>query len=400
MGRKNTLLRLASILLVLLICVSGVFANGSNESKSSGKVKLTFVETMTSPARTQVLQALIDEYEAQNPNIEIELISPPYEQSDNKLTMMLNSNQEIDICETRDYTVKQFVNNGKLRDLTPYLNQWEGKDDLLDLTMEAACTVDNTPYLLPQCIYVKGLFVRTDILNKYGIAMPTTMRELYDASIAITGKAPEQYGYSLRGKANCFKVSDIMMLGDIENVSSENMYLTNDGQYTYGTAAGKKALADYVELYKKACPKDSINWGFNEQINGFVSGTTPFLIQDPDTLGVMDGQLTESQFTVVPVPVGTTGKRCVDYGFAGLSIPTTSKHPDEAWNFIKWISSAEKNAEFCKSYGPLPINKSSFNNDPYFSSGVYKAWADELQDPLTELNSQKVLYRLLGQRNA
>lgn len=36
--------------------------------------------------------------------------------------------------------------------------------------------------------------------------------------------------------------------------------------------------------------------------------------------------------------------------------------------------SAEKNAAFCKAYGPLPIHKASYDSDPFFSSGVYKAW--------------------------
>ena len=142
--RKAIILSLAFVLLV-----GAVFAQGSAESKSD-VIKLTFVETMTSPARTQVLQELIAEYEALNPGIEIELVSPPYEQSDNKLTMMLNSNQELDIIETRDHTVKQFVNNGKLVDLSPYLAEWDETAGLMDLTMQAAKTVNDTPYLIPQ----------------------------------------------------------------------------------------------------------------------------------------------------------------------------------------------------------------------------------------------------------
>ncbi len=366
-------------LLVLGILCTSIFAGGSSESASSDVVKLTFVETMTSPQRTQVLQSMIDEYESLNPGIEIELISPPYEQADNKLTMMLNSNQELDIIETRDYTVKQFVNNGKLRDLTPYIETWDEADDLMDLTWEAAKTVNDTPYLIPQFFYVKALLIRTDILEQYGIEIPTTMDELYAACKEITGKAPGQYGYSFRGKANTYKISDIMLLGDVGNVNPDNFYESLDGKFFLDNEAGREALAKFVDLFRNACPSDAINWGFNEQINGFVSGTTPFLIQDPDVFSSFEGQLDPSQYTVVPVPVGTTGKRYLDYGFNGLSIPTSSKHPDEAWDFIKWMCSAENNAAFCKAYGPLPVHKSTFESDPYFSTGVYQAWAEELE---------------------
>ena len=156
--------KLTSMLLVFALAASIVFAGGSGEAASSdsGKVKLTFFETMTSPARTQYIQEMIDRYEAENPNIEIELISPPYEQSDSKLTMTLNSNQPLDIIETRDYTLKQFVNNGWLRDLSGYIDSWEEKDNLLPLTLDAARTVDDIPYLMPQFFYVKALLVRTE----------------------------------------------------------------------------------------------------------------------------------------------------------------------------------------------------------------------------------------------
>ena len=163
--------RVLVALLVFMLSIS-LFAGGSSESSSSdssGKIKLTFFETMTSPGRTQVLQNLIAEYESLNPNIEIELISPPYEQADNRLSMMLNSNQELDVIEVRDYTQKQFVNNGKLLDLTPYIENWAEKDDFMPVAHEISRNVDDTPYILTSCLYVKALLVRTDILEKYGV---------------------------------------------------------------------------------------------------------------------------------------------------------------------------------------------------------------------------------------
>ena len=191
--------RVLVALLVLILSVS-LFAGGSSESKadSSGKIKLTFFETMTSPGRTQVLQNLIAEYESLNPNIEIELISPPYEQADNRLSMMLNSNQELDVIEVRDYTQKQFVNNGKLLDLTPYIENWAEKDDFLPVAHEISRNVDDTPYILTSCLYVKALLVRTDILEKYGIPIPTTMDEMYEVSKQLAAADPTQFGYALR----------------------------------------------------------------------------------------------------------------------------------------------------------------------------------------------------------
>lgn len=372
---------LVALLIVIGFLVTPIFASGAQETKEDAPIKLTFVETMTSPSRTAEIQSLITEYETANPNIKIELVSPPYEQADNKLTMMLNSGQALDIVEVRDHTVKQYVNNKKLIDLTPYMDKWEGTSDLLPLTLTAAKTVDNTPYMIPQFFFVKGLFVRTDILAKYGVAIPTTMEELYSAAKEITDKAPGQFGFGFRGKGSPFKISDILMLSDIDNISTDNIYMTDDNKFAYSTEQGKKSLEAYVQMFKDSVPSDGINWGFNEQVNAFIAGTTPFLVQDPDTISMVASALDSSQYTVVPMPVGESGKCYLDYGFAGLGIPTTSAHPQEAWDFLTFMLSAETNAKFCKAYGPLPINTSTFENDEYFSQGAYKSWQTEMSTP-------------------
>ena len=102
------------IALVMLVSVS-VCASATT---------LNFLEVMTSPERTALLKGMIAEYEAMNPGVKINLISPPYEQSDQKATLMLNTNQALDVIEVRDYTIKQFVNNKKLTDLTELYKDW------------------------------------------------------------------------------------------------------------------------------------------------------------------------------------------------------------------------------------------------------------------------------------
>lgn len=381
MKKIKTLIAFAIVIGAL---VTPIFASGSQETESKDSVvKLTFVETMTSPSRTAQIQLLIEEYEKSNPNVKIDLVSPPYEQADNKLTMMLNSGQALDIVEVRDHTVKQYVNNKKLVDLTSYMEKWEGTSDLLPLTMTAAKTVDDTPYLIPQFFFVKGLFVRTDILEKYGVEIPKTVDELYKAAKEISDKAPGQFGFGFRGKGSPFKISDILMLSDLDNIDTNNIYKTTDGEFAYSTKQGKESLEAYVQMFKDSVPSDGINWGFNEQVNAFIAGTTPFLVQDPDTISMVASSLDSSQYTVVPMPVGKSGKCYLDYGFAGLGIPTTSEHPQEAWNFLTYMLSAETNAKFCKAYGPLPVNKSTFENDEYFSQGAYKSWQTEMSDPST-----------------
>jgi multiple sugar transport system substrate-binding protein len=352
------------------------------KGKSSGKIELNFMEVMTSPARTEVLKGIIAQFEAAHPNITVNLISPPYEQADNRLTMGLNAEEPLDIIEVRDLTASQHVNNKKLTDLTDYIAKWDEGDTLIALAVEAASAAGGRPYHLPQFFYIKALFVRTDILAKYGITkLPDTLDELYAISKQITNPAQNQFGFTLRGKGDPYKTSDVLILADLNDVDTENFYMRKDGSTVYESPDYIDALTRYVGLYKDATPSDSINWGFNEQINAFVSGITPFLLQDPDAVPLIDEQLGRDKYTVIPVPAGRSGTIYLDYGTGGFGITSYSKHKQEAWEFIAFISSTKQNSEFAKKYGALPVHITSFTDDPYFNSGVYQAWATTMNTP-------------------
>jgi multiple sugar transport system substrate-binding protein len=350
--------------------------------KKSGKTELNFMEVMTSPARTEMLSGIIAEYEAQNPDVKINLISPPYEQADNRLTLSLNAGEPLDIVEVRDLTASQYVTNKKLEDLSGYLAKWDEAATLLSITREAAASAGGKPYLIPQFFYIKALFVRTDVLQKAGITtMPETMDELYAVCKQLTNPGANQFGFTLRGKGAPYKTSDVLILSDLAKVNTENFYTMDNGASVYENPEFLEGLKRYVELFQKACPSDAINWGFNEQINAFVSGVTPFLLQDPDTVPLLDEQLGRDKYTVIPVPVGRSGTVYLDYGFAGFGIPSYSKNKDAAWKFIAFISSYEQNSAFCQKYGALPVHTTSFTNDPYFNSGLYQAWAVTMNTP-------------------
>jgi len=376
--------RLSAVFIIMIMVVSMVFAQGSAETQKSNVVELNFIETLPSPSRTALLQEMIDEFEAQNPDIKVNLISPPYEQAENKMTMMLNAGEKLDIVESRDATMKQLLNNGHVISLEKYLKDWEHSDDFMEISWRAARMVGDEAYILPMIYFAKGLFVRTDILAEKGIEIPETMQELYDAAVALTdGKT--SFGYAIRGKNKAWKVSaDLVSLANVPNIDMDNFYLTENGEFVYSTPEGKAGLQRYVDLYKNAVPKDGINWGFNEQLNAFVSGVTPFLIQDPDSIPVLDPQLSRDQYTVVPIPVGEdTGVAYQDFAFQGLSITSSCEHPDEAWRFISFLINPENNARFCKGYGAIPVFNSVFTDDPYFSSDLFKAWNTMFNDSET-----------------
>jgi multiple sugar transport system substrate-binding protein len=371
------------ILVVLLVvfAVTG-FIGCRRQSSSSGRVELNFLEVMGSPDRTAVFNEIIAEYERLHPNVKINMISPPFEQADNRLAMSLTAKEPLDIIEVRDFTASLYVTNNWLTDLTPYVGRWSEWNNFLSTGKDLAAAAGGRPYMIPQYFYVPALFIRTDVLGRLGITTyPDTLPELFALSARITNPGQNQYGYTIRGKGNPFRQADLLVLSNVRDVDTTSFYKLKNGTSVFDGPDYLAAFSAYVDLYKNAVPSDGVNWGFMEQITSFASGITPFLMQDPDAVPEMDKLLSRDQYTVIPMPVGNTGVFYYEPGFASLGIPSYSTNKDAAWDFITFLSSPEQNAKVCKVYGALPVHTSTFTNDPYFSTGVYRAWNTILSQP-------------------
>ena len=68
-------------------------------------ITITMVESLTSAERTAIIREIADKYEEEHPNITIEIVSPPLENADAKITQMLMNGSGCDIVESRDLTI-------------------------------------------------------------------------------------------------------------------------------------------------------------------------------------------------------------------------------------------------------------------------------------------------------
>ncbi len=155
-----------------LSVVTGLALSACAGGASDGTVTLQMVESLTNPARTEVLKSLIADFEADNPKIKVELISPPTDQADQKITQMLQSGSGVDVLEVRDITVGPFSTNGWLDDMSGELEDWKGWDDLTDNATKYAKGEDGKVYYVPYGFYGLSLFYRTDLIKEAGFDGP------------------------------------------------------------------------------------------------------------------------------------------------------------------------------------------------------------------------------------
>ncbi|TIU17583.1 MAG: extracellular solute-binding protein, partial [Mesorhizobium sp.] len=169
-----------------------------------------------------------------------------------------------------------------------------------------------------------------------------------------------------------------MMFG--ATMAGSNKFFNDDGTSTMNSEGWIKGLTWVVDLYKKGlAPKDSVNWGFNEIVAGFYTGTCAMLDQDPDALIAIAERMKPEDYGVTTMPKGPGGKTFPTIGYAGWSMMAASQNKDLSWKLIETLEGPEGNVEWNKRTGALPVHKSA-EKDPFYSSEQFKGWFAELED--------------------
>jgi N,N'-diacetylchitobiose transport system substrate-binding protein len=134
-------------------------------------------------------------FEDQHPGSTLTIEQQEWEGLVEKLTTSLSSDSETpDVVEVGNTQAPTFTSAGAFSDVSSELDGWGG-DDLLQGFVEGA-QVDGKTYAVPYYAGSKYIFYRKDLLEKAGIAVPTTMDEFVEAAIDLKQANPEPANFS------------------------------------------------------------------------------------------------------------------------------------------------------------------------------------------------------------
>jgi multiple sugar transport system substrate-binding protein len=338
---------------------------------------LKLVEVITSPERTETLKGIVKTFEDANPGTKVEIISLPWNQAFEKFATMVSAGETPDVVEMPDTWLALYANNGALESLEPYLAKWEYTSGLTARALEMGRTVKNTAYMLPYGFYLRAMFYNKKLLSEAGVAEPPKTLDEFKTAAEKVSKLPGKSGYCLRGGPG--GLNGWVMFG--ATMAGDNTFFKQDGTSTFADEGWVKGISYLIDLYKSGlAPKDSVNWGFNEIVGGFYSGTCAFLDQDPDALISIAERMKPEDYGVAPFPKGPAGKAFPTIGYGGWSMFANSEHKDLAWNLIATLEAPEGNIAWNKRIGALPIHTAA-EKDPFYAGDQFKGWFQELADP-------------------
>ena len=311
------------------------------------------------------VRAMTEAFQTANPDVKVNLEFVPYEGLHDKTVLAQGSGQGYDVVLFDVIWPAEYASNNVLVDVSSRIT-----DEMKKGVLPGAWTTvqyQDKYYGMPWILDTKYLFYIMEFLEKAGIKNPPkTWAELNEQAKIIKDKgllaSPIAWSWAQAEAAIC----DYTTL-----VSAYGGDFLKDGKPAFDKDGGLDALKYMVDSYKSGLSNPNSKEFLEEDVRKvFQNGDAAFAlnwtymyskVNDPAESKVV------GKVGVVPAP-GVDGKSEVSAvnGSMGLGITTTSKHPDDAWKYIVFMTSQKVQNDYAKL--SLPIWASSYD-DPAVAKG-------------------------------
>lgn len=253
--KMNRLVALLLVLAMTLTCVSA-FAEGSLLSDEVVELRVMRDENPNQPikADTISLQTVLEKT-----NVKLIVEAPPKANYADKKSVLIATDDMPDIMYVDFADVQTYARDDMFVNLSEYRDQMPNLFALLDAdpSLKVSATVDGQFYSAPTLYRANPdaarsgalMNIRTDLLKKYDLAVPTTWDELLDVLVAIKEKEPNLIGMTNRKAGNTTATRKVLNEMAYPLGSGSSMYYDHDlgGTWVYGPAHENfKAVLAYL----------------------------------------------------------------------------------------------------------------------------------------------------------
>ncbi|MEG4494221.1 ABC transporter substrate-binding protein [Microcoleus sp. D3_18_C4] len=305
----------------------------------------------------------VKEFEQKNPKIRINLIEGPFDSNliENLYTSaFLLGESPYDIINMDIVWVPKFAAAGWVSDLTDRIPP-EQLSKFIQGNVEGG-RYRGKLYRIPHASDAGMLYYRKDILEQAKIPAPKTFEEMVKISQNLQKQGKATWGYLWQGKQ--YEGVSAMF---VEVLSGFGGFWANP--QTFEVGLDKPEAIKAVEFLKNTIasgisPPGVTTYGEEETRLLFQNGKALFLRNWPYVwkLANAEGSNVRGKIAIEPMlsSTGQTGGSCL--GGWGWGIAKTSKHPEQAWKAIQYLTSEETQRKFILQTGLVPSYKSLFTN--------------------------------------
>jgi raffinose/stachyose/melibiose transport system substrate-binding protein len=346
------------VILLLAVVFTGCSSSTSSNEDDSDKIVLKFLHKWPQPQYAPYFEEVVKEFESQNPDIKIKMEAIADEPIKDKLRVILGGSEVPDIMFSwSGEFARKFVRADAALDLTPYFEEdtaW--KESFIPASLQPF-TSDGKNYGIPLRFNGKFFVYNKEIFDKHGLQAPKTWDEFLDVldTLKEEGETPLMLGNESPWAAIHYLTGLNQKMVDQE--VRMNDYNPLSGEFT--DPGYVKAMEMLAELNEKEYFMENVNSSSHDMVKQmFFAGKGAIFYVELEEFQDVENAL-KGNWGFFPMPAIDDGNGSQNYITGapdGFIVSSKTKHPKEAIEFLKFLTSKENSLKLVKDIGwPSPI---------------------------------------------
>lgn len=342
---------------IVLSLAFSLVARGKASDVVEGGVTIEFQQWWEPELPSGSLRALMDQFEAENPGIKVELLSGPYASTKEQVVAGAVAGTMADVVGLDGAWVNDFVKQGSIADLSSLMNDVDYDESQLASQVKFG----GSAYMIPVLNFVYPMFINNDIMANANITkIPSNRTEFVETAKAITSEDNNVYGWvcPLSLEAPNGIQNDVMSWV----WASGKSMMKNDLPNLANNSDIKSALEMIKDLYdSKVIVPGAFTMKEQDKVEEFTNNRVGMMISSLAHINTIRNSNPELSFSISAIPAqdGYDGKRGIPYASWGIGVAENSEHKAEAWKLIEFLLSEATNSELSSIANAFPGNVNS-----------------------------------------
>lgn len=311
--------------------------------------------------RSAALKSIVASFNASQSDIKVSVESVHFSKIDSQVIQATASGGGPDILNVYTDLLKMHTEAKTIQPITKYAAEWlaqEGQDDYIYSADQLK--LNGEIMAMPWEARVFTLFYRKDLYDAAGLKAPETLPELLAASKQVGDGNRLGFAVGMSEGANAASFMETYI--PILRAAGGQMF-DADGKAVFNDDAGVKAINFLKDMVDSgAMNNQTISMTADDITSGLKAGNIATAVSGTMRASAIRGSEVGQNILTTPMPPFEKGQPAPTM-VAGqtLAIGANTKHPDQAWEFIKYYLSKESQIKWAEA-GVMPVLSSAYED--------------------------------------
>lgn len=348
-----------------LACASTLFTATAVTASAADKKEVVIWDYFETDAQKQMMQSLIDEFNASQDEYEASHVYVPFADYEKQLTLGIASGELPDLVILDGCGMASFIQLGLFGDISDADINW---DEYMEGPMESTM-LDGKHYGIPFATNCTALFYNKDLFDAAGIDYPnenTTWDEFHEMAKALTKDGVSGFGNAAtntdEGTFQCL-------------------------QWLYTAGGSYTDIEDGVDAYKLmqemiedgSWTKECVNWTQSDVNNNFMAGNLAMQQNGPWQIPGIEANAPDLNYGVTVLPKKDADSEQATSILGGENMGVVNKDDTSgAEAFLKYYDQTDVMVDAMKQYGSYPPKTEAAKDSYWTDDPIQKAFLTQI----------------------